>query len=166
MRLTKGSLRGAVALRQLSRPTPTLGVSKMVTYAVKSPVSTHTRPATCAEIECVVWCAGFTLTLPVGSDKIEHVKQLMRGELDGIQRLDAKVQRDGNLVHIRFAKGTPCLSATRHRVSLNRPELYVVRGGDWRGNTGVLRKHTKPEHWVEDFEENLAGTRRVLNGGA
>lgn len=166
MRLTNGSFRGAVALRPMHRPEPGFPVHKMVTYGVKSPRSTHTRPATCEEVGCRAFKSGFTITVPLGSDKLDHVKQFMRGELDGIQRLDARVERDGTIVHVHFAKGTPCTSATRHRMSLHRPELYVVRGGDWRGSTGVIRQHAKPEHWVEDFEENLASARRALNGRA
>lgn len=163
MKLTKG---GRVFRRELNRPAPALTVAQTVTYSVKSPPTTHTRPATCEEVGCLVFKRGFTITLPIGSEKIEHLKRAMRGEEDGIKRLDAKVERDGTLVHVRFAKGTPCLRATRHRITLHRPELYVVRGGDWRGSTGVIRRHTRSEHWVEDFEQNLAGARRVLNGGA
>lgn len=168
MRLTNGPFRGAVALRPMGRPEPALPVNKMVTYGVKSPPATHTRPATCEEFGCKAFNSktGWTLTLPVGSDKIEHAKQLMRGELDGIKRLQAEVWRDETLIHIVFPQGTPCTRATRHRVSLHRPELYVVRGGDWRGSTGVIRRHTKPEYWVEDFGENLDSARKVLNGGA
>ena len=164
MRLTKGQSRGAVALRPLQRPEPSQPVHRTVTYAVKSPRSTHTRPATCEEAGCKAFLRGFTVTLPVGSDRIEHLKRAMRGEEDGIKRLDARVERDGGIVHVHFAKGTACMGATRHRVSLNRPELYVVRGGDWRGSTGLIRRHHRPEYWVEDFEENLASARRVLNG--
>lgn len=162
MRLTKG---GGIR-RTLNRPTPGVSVDRMLTYGVKSPRSTHTKPATCEEYGCLAFNSktGWTITLPVGSDRIEHVKQLMRGELDGIRRLTAKVTRDGDLVHIVFPQGTPCTRATRHRVTLNRPELYVVRGGDWRGSTGVIRRHTKPEHWVEDMQTTLDGARRVMNG--
>jgi hypothetical protein len=164
-RLTSHGRGGTRTRRSLNRPIPLLGVGKMVTYAVKSPRSTHTRPGTCEEAGCRAFQLGFTITVPIGSDKLEHLKQFMRGELDQIKRLDAKVERDGTVVHVRFAKGTPCAGATRHRVSLNRPESYLVRGGDWRGSTGVIRRHSKPEHWVEDFDENLAKSRKVLNGG-
>lgn len=36
-----------------------------------------------------------------------------------------------------------------------RPEIYVVRGGDWRGNpTGAFRQHANAADWVEHFAEN------------
>ncbi len=154
---------GRVARRQLNRASPKLEVAKMVTYAVKSPRSTHTRPGTCEAARCKAFRIGFRLTLPANSDRIAHAKQFIKGELDGIKR-SFTLERDGNLVHLWFPKGTPCTRATKHRVSLQRPELYVVRGGDWRGNTGTIRKHKVADHWVEDFEENLARSRRVING--
>jgi len=36
-----------------------------------------------------------------------------------------------------------------------RPEIYVVRGGDWRGNpTGAYRHHQNATDWVEHFTSN------------
>lgn len=160
MRLTNNGAFG----RPMNRPIPGLPVGQMLTYSVKAPRSTHTRPGTCEEAGCKAWGIGFHLTVPVGSDRIEHLKQFMRGELDGIKRLDARVDRDGSMVHVSFPPGTPCTRATRHRVSLQRPELYVVRGGDWRANTGVIRQHAKPEHWVEDFSQTLDKSRRAIYG--
>lgn len=163
MKLTKG---GRASRRPLIRPTPGIPMSKMLTYKVASPPTTHTRPGTCEEAGCAAWRKGFTITLPVGSDRIAHLKQMMRGELDGIKREDARVERDGTLVHVHFRPGTPCTRATRHRVSLHRPEKYLVRAGDWRGNLGVVRRHNRPEDWVEDFATTLDKSRRVINGGS
>jgi hypothetical protein len=55
-----------------------------------------------------------------------------------------------------FAAGTSCFAESQHRVQI-RPEIYVVTGGDHRGNPlGVApRKHTRPQDWVEDFGEHL-----------
>ena len=56
-----------------------------------------------------------------------------------------------------FAPGTPCFRASQHRSTVRPdvPQLFVVRGGDWRGNpTGERRVHQRPEDWVEDFAEH------------
>jgi hypothetical protein len=40
-------------------------------------------------------------------------------------------------------------------VRLDRPELYLVADGDWRGNpTGRQRTHQNAADWVEDFGEH------------
>jgi hypothetical protein len=50
-------------------------------------------------------------------------------------------------------------------VPLERPELYVVRGGDWRGNPrGEVRRHSGPDSWVNDFAEHQDRIARVVNG--
>jgi len=159
-----GGPKARVARRRIRRVAPRLAVDKMKTYRVASPPATHTRPGTCEEAGCRQFLRGWNVTLPVGSNKIEHLKQLMRGELDNIRRLDAQVQRDGTMVQVRFRPGTPCLRATAHRVPLHRPEFYVVRGGDWRANTGLITRHRNPDDWINDFGDTLDRARRVING--
>jgi len=42
-----------------------------------------------------------------------------------------------------------------HRVRVERPELFEVIGGDWRGNPRrKAMTHNSPEDWVEDFAEH------------
>jgi hypothetical protein len=54
-----------------------------------------------------------------------------------------------------FEPGQPCFAAARHTVPNGRPELYVVRGGDWRGNPRRdVRRHARPDDWIDD----MAGT--------
>ncbi|MFC8515477.1 hypothetical protein [Streptomyces sp. NPDC057257] len=61
---------------------------------------------------------------------------------------------DGRTV-FRFAPGQRCFQ--EHRT---RPELYVVRGGDSRGNPrGERRVHARPADWVEHMREHLDGLR-------
>jgi hypothetical protein len=48
-----------------------------------------------------------------------------------------------------------------------RPEIYVVRGGDWRGNpTGMFRQHANAADWVEDFAENQIKLADQLQQGS
>lgn len=56
---------------------------------------------------------------------------------------------DGRTV-FRFEAFQRCFE--EHRT---RPELYVVRHGDWRGNpSGRVRQHQRPDDWVEHFALN------------
>jgi hypothetical protein len=42
-----------------------------------------------------------------------------------------------------------------HYVSLEREPLYIVRGGDWRGNPEQVRAVRRTEEqWVDDFSEH------------
>jgi hypothetical protein len=43
----------------------------------------------------------------------------------------------------------------KHQVRLEKPEIFIVKGGDHRGNPKgtPTRVHTKAEFWVEEFAE-------------
>ncbi len=62
---------------------------------------------------------------------------------------------EGGFLRFLFPPGQACFKATMHRLPLEREPLYVVRGGDWRGNpTGYRRQHANGQDWVEDFGEH------------
>jgi hypothetical protein len=72
---------------------------------------------------------------------------------------------DGEIV-FTFQPGTPCFRVSTHRVKTGRPELFIVRDGDWRGNpTGQHRRHTRPEFWVEDMSEHLDQIKQLRERG-
>lgn len=144
-------------MRPVNRYPAKLPVSAMQTYKVASPRSTHTRPATCEEVGCAAYLKGWVTTVPRGSDQERSLRQFVgRHAPDGLRR-DGKEISDAAAGEVRFifAPGSPCFRASTHRKSLQRPELFLVRGGDWRANTGLIRRHTRPEHWVEDMSETL-----------
>lgn len=146
-------------MRRLNRPEPALPVTAMQTYAIKSPVETHTKPAHCRDVGCLDYQLGWTFKTIAGSDDDRFFRRACAGAVDGIRR-PFTVSRDGIFVIFRFEAGVRCRKATAHRLSLERPEIYLVRGGDWRANTGLIRRHNRPEHWVEDFAETLDATAR------
>lgn len=132
--------------QQITRLAPVGPARAYKTYQVSTPPST-TRPATCEEVECSAWANGWTTTLAVSSQGalIHAVRSAGRPFTEAT---------DGTHITFVFEAGTRCFKAGQHRMQV-RPELYVVRGGDWRGNpTGMKRQHTRPEHWVEDFAEH------------
>lgn len=148
-------------MRPLNRPTPRLPVTAMQTYGIKSPIETHTKPAHCRDVGCVDYQLGWTFKTIAGTADDRFFRHACTGAVDGYRR-PFTTSRDGIFVIFRFEAGTPCRLASKHRASLERPELYVVRGGDWRASTGLIRRHTRPEHWVEDFAETLdANARRA-----
>lgn len=149
--------------RATIHPTPGVPVAAMKTYAIKSPVETHSKPAHCRDIGCRDYLNGWSIKLIAGSDDDRFFRSACAGRVDGYRR-PFRTVRDGLFVTFVFEAGTPCRFIMKHRATLDRPELYIVRGGDWRASTGLIRKHDRPEHWVEDFAGHLTGITRQVGG--
>lgn len=136
------------------------------TFQIASPRQTHTRPATCAEAGCAAYQGGFNVVCPPtpqGRAWFYAIRQHCRPAAARLApAVAARITRryvqttgpDGS-VTFTFPAGTPCFTA--HRVSLERPELFIVRGGDVRGDPRreEPRLHTRPELWVEESAEHL-----------
>ena len=151
--------------RPVNRIPPQLPVHAMRTYSVDAPRATHWRDATCAEVDCEAWRSGW---LTIVDERPETVTELgarqaayIRGQ-SGRSYVEARDGQTGHTV-FDFAAGQTCFS--RHRVRLDRLEVYRVRGGDFRGNpTGENRVHDAPEHWLEDFAEHQQQLQRRIGG--
>jgi hypothetical protein len=147
-----------------------LPVQHYRSFRVSSPRSTHTKPATCAEFGCIAHFKGWDTVVPETSPDPQAftaatVRAAAKGLLDMYRRHCTEERMPDGMVKFRFPPGQRCFRWESHRVSLNRPELYIVRGGDWRANTGLIRRHTgprAPELWVEDSQETFDKVRRVL----
>lgn len=108
------------------------------------------RPATCQDVDCEAWRCGWVTRVPVASD-LEHTVRLARHQHPWV----SETEDNGERV-FTYAPGTPCFQASQHRQAVrpDLPQLFVVRGGDWRGNpTGARRVHQRPEDWVEHLQE-------------
>lgn len=130
--------------------TPALPARDMQTFAVDAPESTHFRPATCEEVECQAyrngWRTKVDLTTEMGQKQAHYIKH------DSGRSYKVVEQRDG-LVTLEFRGGQPCFG--QHRIRLERPEIFSVRPGDHRVDLRSKRRvHSKPEHWIEEFQEN------------
>lgn len=153
-----------MTMRPIQRVNPALPVQAMQTYRVASPVQTHTRPATCPEVGCRHYTNGWKTIVPVGSEHEADVRNAAAGLLDGYRRHFTERRAGDGLVEFTFEAEQFCFRVTAHRKSLQRPEFYTVRGGDWRANTGLIRRHTRAEHWVEDFATHQDKLARDING--
>lgn len=142
------------------RIAPKMNPEAYRTFEVHSPVATHFRDASCAEMECQHhlngWVSRFDVTTTEGRQWSRAIGQSGR---------KFTWERNGNIVTFRFPPGQQCFQAP-HKVPVGRPELYVVRDGDWRGNpTGRQRREHQPLLFVEQFEENLAKIRSKIEEG-
>lgn len=142
----------------------TVDPSAITTYQVVSPRQTHTRPATCAEVDCAAERDGFAVVCdltPQGRAWARRLRSVCRpagarlspvvaARIHG--RYTITVDATGVETYT-FPAGTPCF--TSHRVTLDRPELYIVRGGDLRGNPRrIMRRVERPDQWVDEFATN------------
>lgn len=146
---------------ELNRIAPRMHVEAYRSFEVHSPLATHYRNATCAEIECPRHLAGWTSTIDVataqGKKWAAAIKQ--SGRHYTVDR-----SGPGTTVTFRFPAGQRCFQAP-HKVPTGRPELYVVRDGDWRGNPTGRMEQARPAEFVERMAENLDNLSAEINKG-
>jgi hypothetical protein len=138
----------------MNRITPNLPAAAYRTFQIVSPLSTHWRKATCEEADCPNFLHGW-------QSLIDETSELGQKQAYYIRKLSGRKfteDRDWQppLTLFTFEAGQSCFSSDQHKVPLERPEHYLVKGGDWRGNPlgTATRKHTSPDHWIEEFQEN------------
>lgn len=149
-------------MRPVNRIAPRLGAEHMQTFEITRPKETHTRAATCEEVECRAYANGWTMTLDLttelGKRQARYVKY------SSGRSYEVAEQYDG-LVTLIFRPGQLCFA--EHRVDTDAPAVYRVRGGDYRGNPGRIptRTHKKAEYWVEEFAENQDRLKTAIERG-
>lgn len=148
--------------RPISRVTPRLPAKSMQTFQVVAPKSTHTRKATCEEVECGAYARGWRMKLDLSTDLGQKQAYYIKHHSGRSYKVIG--QRDG-LVELEFKGGQPCFAD--HRVRNDLPEVYRVKGGDHRGNPlrTLTRVHKKPEFWVEEFAENQDRLKTAIEKG-
>lgn len=141
--------------RQPFRLPPRLPVTAVQTYQVSSPLSSHWRPATCEEVDCPQWRSGWRIRT---DDLTPQQLQAARDPKRKFTALDVSATEHW----LVFEPGQPCflvwpgtgpLLDRHHRVQV-RPELYVIRDGDWRGNPTGRRHVLGAQAWLDDFGEH------------
>ncbi|MEV0618541.1 hypothetical protein AB0I81_34800 [Nonomuraea sp. NPDC050404] len=148
-------------MRPISRITPALPTHAYQTYQVVAPPSTHWRPATCAEADCPAYHQGWKSVIDETSDLGQRQAHYIRRESG---RRFAETRNEAGLTVFEFEVGQRCFAP--HQVRLDRPEVYLVRAGDFRGNpTGQVRRHANAADWTEDFAEHQGRLADVIEKG-
>lgn len=146
-------------MQRMNRTAPQGASRDYKTYQIVSPLSTHWRPATCAEIDCPEYLKGWRL-------RVEGLPPEMLHAAKTCGRKFAELDVSANEHWLIFEAGQPCFRAAQHRKLLDKQEIFIVRDGDFRGNpTGNVRKHTRPEDWREDFAEHQEKLARQIQQG-
>ena len=147
-------------MRPLNRVEPKGPAHVYKTYQIVSPLSTHWRDGTCEEAGCKGYEFGWQTAVDEATDLGARQAHYIRRQSG---RRFTERRTEIGLTAFVFEPGQTCFAT--HKVPLERPELYVVRGGDWRGNPrGDVRRHSSPDAWVDDFATHQDRIDRVING--
>jgi hypothetical protein len=146
------------------RVPPALPVQAMKTYTISAPLSTHWHPVTCAEADCDAYVHGWRSFIDESAELGQRQAHYIRRESG---RRFTEVRNEHGITEFTFEAGQTCFYSADHRARSERPERYIVRGGDWRGNpTGERRVHSGPDPWLDDFQTHQERIRRLREGAA
>jgi hypothetical protein len=141
------------AVRPLNRIEPAAPASAYQTFRIVSPPDRSVRTA-CEDAGCLAYRNGWETRVDESTDLGKAQAVYIRTQSGRTFR----EMRSGGLTVFRFPGGQRCFA--EHRT---RPEIYAVRGGDWRQDRGLIRQHTRAADWVEDFalnQQRLADQQR------
>lgn len=131
------------------------------TYQVASPLDTHWRPATCEEYGCEAFAQGWTY----------KKSDLIAADLYYLVTHAGKRYREMSLaddseIYVVFEPGQPCFQAKMHRISLERPEIFLAgRGAGKLYNPRKANQFDNAEDWAESFAEHQDIIKSVVEGG-
>lgn len=145
------------------RVQPRLDVTAMKTYAIHAPKSSHFRTVSCEEFGCEHqrdgWQSVIDESTPMGQAQAHYIRNK-----SGRRYTEDRNHLPGVTV-FRFEAGQECFSGG-HELRNDRPELFLVRDGDWRGNpSGTVRTHVGADDWVDDFANHQQQLADKINQG-
>lgn len=144
-------------VNRVHRMAPLMPVGGMQTFEIRAPIATHWRAATCAEVDCQHYLRGWATTVLADSDDERLIKRSGRKTL-------AVERQPGGFVRYVFGPGQECFGASRHRVRIDKPELFLLAEGDWRWR-GAPRVFDRPDQWVDHFATHQDKIATIVNRG-
>lgn len=135
------------------RMPPAMPAGAYKTFQIVTPLSTHFRAATCAEVDCPAYLNGFRSAFDEATELGQRQAHYVRHDKT---RKHVEERTPEGLTAFTFEAGQRCFASSEHRVRIERPELFLTRPGDWRGNPTGQRpyRHTSSEFWTEEFAEH------------
>jgi hypothetical protein len=143
------------------RVKPKMAPGAYRSFEVRSPLATHFRDASCKEARCEHYLNGWVSEIDVSTQqgKVWAAAIKRSGRAYTVDR-----SGPGPVITFRFEAGQRCFAAP-HKVPVGRPELFVVRDGDWRGNPSGNSARVRPPEFVERMAENLDALDSALRRG-
>jgi hypothetical protein len=132
--------------RPVTRMAPVYEPQFYKTFQIAAPLSTHFVPATCAQVDCPHYLNGWRVRVEGLPPDLLHT-----AKHSGRKHTEMRIAEGETW--LVFEAGQPCFKATEHKRRLDRPEYFLVRDGDFRGNPFGTKPflHARPDFWVEDF---------------
>ncbi|MGW3135894.1 hypothetical protein [Streptomyces sp. NPDC001139] len=134
------------AVFNLNRIQPAMPPQAYKTFAMVSPIETHMRQATCAEVGCDHYTQGWKVHVEALTPDLLHAAKTSG------RRFREEHVAEGH-TYLVFEAGQACFKASTHRAPIGRPPIFLVRDGDFRGNPRgtQTRRYDRPDQWVDDF---------------
>ena len=146
----------------INRIEPAAPAAAYVSYELKRPATAEFwRRATCAEVGCGHHLHGWRISVDMDTELGQAQARYIRTESG---RAFTQTVSAGGLVEFTFEAGQSCFE---QHVLPARDPIYLVRGGDWRGNpTGERHVHTSGEDFVDEWQNHAdrLNTLRVREG--
>ena len=117
------------------------------TYSVVSPKDTHTRPATCAEVDCRHHREGWQSIIDTGTDLGKAQAEWIRHQSG---RHFTEDRTGPTVITFLFGPGQTCF-ANNHVVTVEREPFYILRPGLNHTPTGPVTRYDRADQWVDDF---------------
>lgn len=126
------------------------------THAIRAPLATHFRIASCAEIECTAYREGWNYHKQTMSDI-----QLYTVTHSGRRWREMNIAP--GFTYIIFEPGQRCFET--HRVSVGRPEFFFIGRGDSRVFQTNKATQYKPNDFVDEWANHLDKiAKRIMRG--
>ena len=143
--------------REPTRVPPLMPPHAYQSFVILSP-SDHLVRTACPEAGCTKWRTGWTGIVDE------------RTELGRLQAGYIRTESGRTFTELRTAEGLTVFRFEPYQRCFDdhgtRPERYLVRGGDWRGNPRrEIRRHTRPADWVEHSAEHLDSLKTAIERG-
>lgn len=147
--------------RPINRVAPKMPVGAYKSYEIQAPLATHYRQATCKEVECDAYEKGWTTTVDTATELGARQANYIRMKSGRVHTVDQTI--DSSIVRFHFPPGQKCFR--QHRLPIGKPELFVVRDGDWRGNPTGNRVQRRVDDWLDDFQNHQEKLKQRIERG-
>lgn len=107
-------------------------------WTIQSPIATHWRSASCAEVGCLDYHHGWRIRVDALPEADLHAMRVSG------RRYEVAEVGPGETYWV-FEADQSCFKASTHRAAVGRPELYVVR------DRGDVRRYDRGDQWANDL---------------